>query len=485
MKRLILFISIHVLLFNVIYGQQEQIVPDIWMKGDKVILNVNAEQQTTDVLTSRSLDGGALLNFNYVLPFSESLEVIKIPYPFDEGNRYTVFTVYFPGELGKDQGIWGFTDSSRDMILTTTRIAGPTVSDFEKEVPAATPIIHTVSQYWPSSTGQTESQHLCIGSTGQLIEGVDKFEGLIPEVILFNSSLNNLQRNIIETYLAIKYGVTLNETDYRNTNEDIIWNFEQNKNFAQRIAGIGRDDVIDLGQYQSTTSVEPDVLSIGINDIAASNQLNTGELQDLDFLVWGDNGQPLAFDIAGLGNAQKVAFSSRKWKIQASGLINEVNTKVLLNSEGLVIPEGYELALVIDRSGKGQFEGSGRLDLYPAVNNEGTKLVGFAGVKWDTDGSGADVFAFALQPKTNNIIKSFTVSPNPSSGSFQVDVKLLERSSVDLSIYNLNGMRVRHVVADKHKRFSFPFDLEHSGDYIIVLRSNNQYVSKPLIITTK
>ena len=78
----------------------------------------------------------------------------------------------------------------------------------------------------------------------------------IAEVIIYSTTLSAAERNKIESYLAIKYGFTLNQAaannnDYTSANGTIIWNRAANAGYANDITGIGRDDASGLSQKQS------------------------------------------------------------------------------------------------------------------------------------------------------------------------------------------------------------------------------------------
>ncbi|MFY1047334.1 hypothetical protein [Chryseobacterium sp. GP-SGM7] len=50
---------------------------------------------------------------------------------------------------------------------------------------------------------------------------------LIPEILIFNTNLSDINKQKIETYLSIKYGITINdisEKNYVSSKSEIIWN---------------------------------------------------------------------------------------------------------------------------------------------------------------------------------------------------------------------------------------------------------------------
>ncbi|WP_367754919.1 choice-of-anchor D domain-containing protein [Flavobacterium sp. WC2430] len=128
------------------------------------------------------------------------------------------------------------------------------------------------------------------------------YEGDILEIINYNTSNNATDRRRIETYLAIKYGITLgnNGTSLNyynsastNTASSI---YDENAGFNYNIAGIGRDDKSALKQRQSKTENTSDDITIGLGGIYDKNTDNPNNfVNDKEFLVWGsDNGTLLA-----------------------------------------------------------------------------------------------------------------------------------------------------------------------------------------------
>lgn len=139
-------------------------------------------------------------------------------------------------------------------------------------------------------------------------------DGRVCEIITFSSRKNDndltQERNRIQSYLAIKYGITLGvngtSQDYVDSAGNIIWDVNTGTPaedvFNYDIAGIGRDDDSDLLQKQSRSvnnaldgaTRGQGVLTIGIGSIANTNNLNTNtELEDKEFLVWGNDGVDL------------------------------------------------------------------------------------------------------------------------------------------------------------------------------------------------
>jgi len=122
-------------------------------------------------------------------------------------------------------------------------------------------------------------------------------EGRILEVITFSSRKNDSpERNRIESYLAIKYGITLGvngvSQDYVASDGNVIWDVSANAGYNYDIAGIGRDDDSDLNQKQSKSANNSSIVALSLDNTELTNNLNTNSFTTSnEFLVWGDNGQ--------------------------------------------------------------------------------------------------------------------------------------------------------------------------------------------------
>ena len=171
----------------------------------------------------------------------------------------------------------------------------------------------------------------------------------IAEIITYSSrqtdgSLTD-NRNKIQSYLAIKYGITLGinglSQDYVNSSSALIWDIDTgvpaDDVFNYDITGIGRDDDSDLNQKQSKTVNTSDDITIGLGTIETTNTANSNAFSaDESFLVWGNNNGSLTaqpavnVDISSgiVGVSTIVDFESfgRTWKVVETGTVS--NTKI-------------------------------------------------------------------------------------------------------------------------------------------------------------
>ena len=132
----------------------------------------------------------------------------------------------------------------------------------------------------------------------------------VAEIITYSSRKTDAnltqERNRIQSYLAVKYGITLGvngtSQDYVNSDGTVIWDVNTgvpaNDVFNYDIAGIGRDDVSDLYQKQSRsvnnaadgTGRTQGILTMGVTDLYDTNSQNPNTFGNKQFLMWGNNG---------------------------------------------------------------------------------------------------------------------------------------------------------------------------------------------------
>ncbi|PIA82201.1 hypothetical protein BFR04_10565 [Gaetbulibacter sp. 4G1] len=214
----------------------------------------------------------------------------------------------------------------------------------------------------------------------------------IAEVITYSSRKSDVDatdaRNRIQSYLAIKYGITLapdatagtnfeaTTQDYVDSDGTVIWDESANAGYNHDIAGIGRDDKSELNQKQSSsinnaadgTGPTEGILTIGLSDIYNTNNLNPSTFaNDKEFLVWGNNGASIdtgsaattTFTVSvdmsiGIGDVSlttPVSFQAinRTWKVvENGGDIPSVKVKIPQSAIRYITPPGSYLMFISD-----------------------------------------------------------------------------------------------------------------------------------------
>jgi hypothetical protein len=190
---------------------------------------------------------------------------------------------------------------------------------------------------------------------------LEYYDGSIAEIITFaNTAHGTATREKVQSYLGIKYGVTLPH-NYLASDGTTVWNRSTNAAYNRNIIGIARDDISALSQKQSkSTSASQDILTIYIGSSKQTNQqANNGSFTAGDrsfFMVGSNNGSPL--DSYPVSTAEKPAGICcrilREWLVQKT---NFTNTDVKLEFNFNSITTGYlplnagDLRLLVDADG--------------------------------------------------------------------------------------------------------------------------------------
>ena len=121
------------------------------------------------------------------------------------------------------------------------------------------------------------------------------FNGAIQEMILMRrnntTAMTTSEIARVNSYLAIKYGITLTSGDYLDSNGNTVWSRSANAGYENNIFGIARDDESGLYQKQSKSTSFPYItMFINGSTLKTLNDENTGTLVNGQYFIAGSNG---------------------------------------------------------------------------------------------------------------------------------------------------------------------------------------------------
>ncbi|SNS42142.1 choice-of-anchor D domain-containing protein, partial [Dokdonia pacifica] len=179
------------------------------------------------------------------------------------------------------------------------------------------------------------------------------FNGKMSEVISYANPLTIFDQEKIQSYLAIKYGITLHDTNstsitrlgdqnYIDSDGSTIWNVAAHTGYNYDIAGIGRDITSGLNQKQSISVNSGAIVTMGLTEVYNTNNENiannTNTIVDKNFLMWGNDNKSLnaaasiivdlSDGIAGLNTVVDITSVERSWKVVETGTVGRVKVSV-------------------------------------------------------------------------------------------------------------------------------------------------------------
>lgn len=207
-----------------------------------------------------------------------------------------------------------------------------------------------------SSTNANDALGCQVLSSGN----VEFYDGGIAEIITYaNTAQGQATRNQVESYLGIKYGITLLH-DYVASTGSTVWSRSLNASYNNNIIGIARDDVGQLSQKQSkSTSVTNDMLTMYLGTTKQTDQVNntnTFSGGDKSFFMVGSNGAPILFSAGGTTD-RPAGICCRLQRAWLSQKTNFTNANLTLQFDFNNVSPGYtplfasDLRLLVDDDG--------------------------------------------------------------------------------------------------------------------------------------
>ncbi|TNJ44649.1 T9SS type A sorting domain-containing protein [Tamlana fucoidanivorans] len=292
------------------------------------------------------------------------------------------------------------------------RILYNSVDDAESSVQSITTFENVGSVDTAPDPDVTLGTPYAIGKNSNQTLG--NLNGRVAEIFTFADRVSDADRQKIESYLAIKYGISLGasnqaQKNYVNSFGTTVWDVSANSGYNYHVAGIGRDSISDLNQKQSKTLNVDNEVTIGLNGIFSTNNANINAFNnDGDFLVWGSNN--LAYTTSG---SNTVSISSgittsltrilRQWKIVESTEVSSDVENVYVSIpeaafSGMTKASNEEYVLIVAKSDS--FADTDIVDVIPLKSDGAGNLLTW----YDFDGTKYFTFGKAEQLQENHAI---------------------------------------------------------------------------------
>lgn len=260
-----------------------------------------------------SSESNKVINFYSALTVNDQNIMDEIN-PSQKLEDATVFVVLKPAFLQEEYQLLDINSTDRQISIQSDRIKSKKelkIKNFNSPKPYFFSYLESYEEKSVADTIQSDS----LSKNNY----PSKFEGDVAEVIYYPKLLSKLERRKVETYLSLKYGISLPlNSDYINSKNDTIWKNDESRTFLHRVSGIGRDIAGNFNHKQSANVDDDQFLTIGLGDkIEAKNELNKKTLHDINYVLWADDFGDLSF----LQEKQtpEVSLFNRTWKTKLIG----------------------------------------------------------------------------------------------------------------------------------------------------------------------
>lgn len=281
------------------------------------------------------------LNFHPALSLSADTALLVLPQT--SLGQYTVIGVFAPRDAQSSQQLLrlsrdgyetsslsqrAFSHDSDTLFLSSYFIDRPRIVTLMR---SNTPPAHST---WGHK--RDSGSRLVLGSL--LSENGEHFYGYCAELIVFNRMLNYLERCQIETYLALKYGITQSNS-YFDREGNQLWSKGSwfATTFNNRMMGIMCDSVSNFCQTVTTTSDYP-FHTVSVENSSNYSNSPTGQPTDNRLLVLGlEDGEQLTdgeYAIFGdNSNSYLLSTTDSTWFVMHRAWLARTNSPSLYKAE--------------------------------------------------------------------------------------------------------------------------------------------------------
>ena len=505
--------------------------PTAWLRADSAVLNAPSWVDVSGNGLNATPSSGTLpaafsrMNFNKCFEVGGT-ETFTLPLGINDSRQSDVIVVYETYDTVNENALWQVQlDTAKRIGQTTQRILNDNGQITYDTANRLKPVINYLAQSWRTPEVCAPTLTLCTADSLPLY-------GRIAEAMYFDHRISDTAVIQWISYLAVKYGVTLAQTDYLDSRRNVIWDYTHYPDYCTSIAGLGRDD--SVGLYQKQTYFADGQMIIGIVETQNFASLQTGNnednpafIADGDFIIFGMDGiLPAVSEIyTQSGETYEVIGRSM---VQVTGNANIYNTIILLDTavvetQNFASPQSAPVFL-IDRSGTGEFP-AGETEQVQSTGLDSLGHYIYSNVHWDTDQSGRDFFCFAVtMPDTMGTPKALAVNgtqsggtgqtsteqstdasqqqalksaqlrseestapqyrllPNPNHGNFTVEIAYPEAQDVTVTVYDSDGRLLLTMNGKGQYAYRFKNSVPTAGHYLIDITSTSEHKTLKMVV---
>lgn len=439
--------------------------PAVWLRADSAVLNASSWVDVSGNGLNATPSAGSMpaafsrMNFNKC--FEVNGEIFTLPLGINDTKQSDVIVVYETYDTVGENALWQVqVDSATRIGQTTRRILNDNGQITYDTANRLKPVVNYLSQSWRTPDVCAPVLTLCAADSLKL-------NGRIAEALYFDHRIGDTSVIQWISYLAVKYGVTLSQTDYLDSRRNVIWDYTNHPDYCTSISGLGRDD--STGLYQKQTYFADGQAVFGMGQLANTNEDNASAIADGDFILFGMNGDMSSVHELYTQSGETFEVIGRSMA-QVTGNVHTYSTFILLDTAAA--QNGIAPVLLIDRSGTGEFP-AGEMELVQSTGMDSLGQHIYSNLHWDIDQNGRDFFCFAVTMIDTNTPKALAAS-GESNGEWEMGNEKLEKGG---KFYQANGFNKESlsITHSKSQIESLPLQFAHYklhpnpnyGDFIL------------------
>lgn len=297
--------------------------------GDNNILYYQAENDTIEYIQHRNKI--RTFNFNPALSFKNNDFLSWFDLKYTSLSQSTIIGVFASRNFDRNNVLYcidGYKTDDRvlengKLLYSGDSLQYNNLSNNENLIFSATDSIRAINivtnfhatqpcySAWgiPQSSKFTIGEQSCLNADNDssVISSSNSFNGYCPELVIYNRILTPFEKVKVEGYMAMKYGLTI-DNSYYDSNGNLLWDSDNNP-FNNRIVAYGRDLGSNFLQLLSCTSYEeaPNYTWLEQNSsdsyynnnslnfpsynrlLVIGKELSNGFVNNGEFVICGDN----------------------------------------------------------------------------------------------------------------------------------------------------------------------------------------------------
>ena len=500
--------------------------PTAWLRADSASLNATSWADVSGNGYDATPSSGTMpatfsrMNFNKCFDVGGA-ETFTLPLGINDSRQSDVIVVYETYDTVNENALWQVQlDTAKRIGQTTRRILNDNGQITYDTANRLKPVVNYLAQSWRTPEVCAPTLTLCTADSLPLY-------GRIAEALYFDHRISDTAVIQWISYLAVKYGVTLAQTDYLDSRRNVIWDYTDYPDYSTSIAGLGRDD--SVGLYQKQTYFADNQIIIGVVEpsyyggytLTENNEDNPAFIADGDFIVFGMEGVLPAVSEIYTQSGETYEVIGRSM-VQVTGNAHIYGTFILLDTAA--VHDSIAPVLLIDRSGTGEFP-AGELEQILSAGTDSAGHYIYNNVHWDADQSGRDFFCFVVTmpdtmgtPKAlaangtqsggtgqtstgqstdasqqqalksaqlrseESTVPQYRLLPNPNHGNFTVEIAYPDAQDVTVTVYDSDGRLLLSMNGRGQHTYRFENSVPTAGHYLIDITSPSEHKTLKMVV---